>query len=322
MAGCGWDREGLERVERTWSDANPVQGPIGHALLEGRSQVVNDLELLPGDAPWKRFFRAQGYRSMVVLPFHTQPRGALTVASRVRDRFDDRDVGHLQTLAETVGLAAQSLQRLSRVTQSLEDTVDALCAALETRDPYTAGHQRRVAELAQAIARRLGMSPTDSYGIAVAGRVHDIGKLVVPLEILTKPARLTANQFALVKDHSKAGSEILSGVAFPWPVAQMVLEVHERLDGSGYPFGLAGDAILPGARVLAVADVVEAMAAHRPYRPSLGLAAALEHLREWRGIWFDADAVDACLALCDSDELLFEPDPRRPLGLRADPGAG
>ncbi len=319
VAGCRWDRDGLADLDRSWRSGNPSQGPVGRALLSGEMQVVHDVAQVPGRPPWKGHCEASGYRSLVVLPFRTVPTGALTVASRVAGRFDPASIEPLATLADTVGLAAQSLQRLTRVTQSLEETVDALCAALEKRDPYTAGHQRRVAELAQGIALRLGMSASDAYGVAVAGRVHDIGKLVVPLEILTKPARLTANEFALVRDHSRAGADILAGVAFPWPVARMVLEVHERLDGSGYPSGMSGSAILPGARILAVADVVEAMAAHRPYRASLGLQSALDHVRQWRGTLFDADVVDACLELCQSDELHFEPDARRPFGLLPTP---
>jgi putative nucleotidyltransferase with HDIG domain len=179
--------------------------------------------------------------------------------------------------------------------QALDATVQALSAAVESRDPYTLGHQRRVAELARAIAVELGVDADRLRGLCVAAEVHDVGKIHVPIEILSRPGRLTDGEFALVKEHAESGYQILKGIAFPWPVAGIVRQHHEKLDGSGYPLGLKGDDILVEARILCIADVVEAMASDRPYRPALGVAAALEEVTLHRGRLFDSEAVDACL---------------------------
>jgi putative nucleotidyltransferase with HDIG domain len=176
-------------------------------------------------------------------------------------------------------------------------TVQALVSTLEMRDPYTAGHQRRVATLAVAIARELGVPPDAIEGIELAAMVHDVGKVQVPAEILTKPGKLTALEYQLVQVHAQAGYEILKGIDFPWPVAQMVGQHHERMNGSGYPNQLSGDAILLGSRIIAVADVVETMMSHRPYRPALGQEAALVEIDTGRVSLFDPGVVDACLRL-------------------------
>jgi HD-GYP domain-containing protein (c-di-GMP phosphodiesterase class II) len=165
---------------------------------------------------------------------------------------------------------------------------------VEVRDPYTAGHQRRVSQIARRVAERLGLGADEIEGVTIAGQIHDVGKVAVPAEILSKPGSLTRAEFELVKEHSRAGYEILKGIKFPWPVAKMVVQHHERLDGSGYPDGLRGEDILLGSRILAVADVVEAMSTHRPYRSALGLDAALAELDRGRGWLYDATVVDAC----------------------------
>ena len=186
-----------------------------------------------------------------------------------------------------------------------EAAVDAIAAAAEARDPYTAGHQQRVAELSVAIAHELGIDQNDIDGIRMAARIHDIGKLSTPSEILTKPGALRASELALVREHAQAGYEIIRGIVFPWPVADMILQHHERLDGTGYPNGLHGDEILLGARIIAVADVVEAMSSHRPYRPSKGLDVALAMIEKDRGRQFDPDAVRVCLRLFRDGGFMF-----------------
>ena len=166
---------------------------------------------------------------------------------------------------------------------------------VETRDPYTAGHQRRVADLARSIATEMNLSVDQIDGIRMAAAIHDLGKISVPAEILSKPTKLTALEFSLIKTHSQSGHDILQDIDFPWPIARMVLEHHERMNGSGYPNGLTGDNLLLESRIMAVADVVESMASHRPYRPSLGIEAALEEIEKNRGVLYDTGAVDACL---------------------------
>jgi len=191
----------------------------------------------------------------------------------------------------------QLQETVDKLRRMMENTVKSIGKIVESRDPYTAGHERRVAQLARALAQELGISEDEADGIDMAAAVHDIGKVHVPAEILSKPARLTEVEFSLIKIHSQAGHDILVSIEFPWPVAQMVLQHHERLNGSGYPKGISGEHIISGARILAVADVVEAMLSHRPYRPSLGLDKTLEELSANRGTLYDAGVVDACISL-------------------------
>ncbi|MBV8512277.1 MAG: PAS domain S-box protein [Xanthobacteraceae bacterium] len=184
-----------------------------------------------------------------------------------------------------------------RIERAMQHTIEALAGMVELRDPYTAGHQRRVAKLACAIAERLGMTQAQIDGLRLASAVHDIGKVQVPSEILSKPGPLSTIEYQIVQQHSEAGFNILKGIEFPWPVAETVLQHHERLDGSGYPQGLRGDAILPEAKVLAVADVVDSMMARRPYREALGLQAALDEIEAHKGKLYDPAAVEACTSL-------------------------
>jgi putative nucleotidyltransferase with HDIG domain len=172
-----------------------------------------------------------------------------------------------------------------------------MVSAIERRDPYTAGHQIRSATLARTIATEMGLSQEKIDGIRVAGSIHDIGKLSIPAEILSKPTKLSEVEFSLIKEHSRSGYEILKDVESPWPLAEIVYQHHERMDGSGYPRNLKGEEILIEARILAVADVVEAMASHRPYRPGLGIDAALNEIEKNRGIFYDNTVADACLRL-------------------------
>jgi len=188
-----------------------------------------------------------------------------------------------------------SLEKMSRV---VDETIGALATAIGKRDPYTAGHQQRVAGLACAIAAEMGGFDDDRMkGLKMAAMVHDIGKLYIPAEILSKPGQLSALEFELIKTHAQAGFDILQEIEFPWPIAQIVRQHHERLDGTGYPVGLSGDKILMEARIVGVADVVEALSSHRPYRPSRGIPVALQHVQKDRGVAYDACVVDACSEL-------------------------
>jgi len=173
----------------------------------------------------------------------------------------------------------------------------AIAGIVEMRDPYTAGHQQRVAQLAAAIAAEMGLPEEQAHAIHLAGIVHDLGKIQVPAEILSKPGKLSEIEFSLIKIHPQAGYDILKGIDFPWPIADMVLQHHERMDGSGYPQGLKGDAILLEARILSVADVVEAISAHRPYRPGLGIDIALDEIASNRSKYYDPQVADACICL-------------------------
>jgi PAS domain S-box-containing protein/putative nucleotidyltransferase with HDIG domain len=194
--------------------------------------------------------------------------------------------------------ASQQLKRqANQLRRTLQGAVLAMSRLVEARDPYTAGHQRRVAELACAIAREMGLAESEFEGLRLAALVHDLGKISVPAEILAKPGSLSAHEFTLIKTHAQIGHDILADIEFERPVARIVLQHHERLNGSGYPLGLRGDEILKEARVLAVADVYEAMVSHRPYRPGLPREVACAELRDGAGTLYDAAVVDACLRL-------------------------
>jgi len=195
---------------------------------------------------------------------------------------------------------------LVKLRSTLKASIDSLASAIEMRDPYTAGHQERVTRLARAIAVEMGLAEERVEAIEIAGVIHDLGKLYVPAEILSKPTKLTELEYAMIKMHAQAGFTILSKIDFPWPIAQIVHQHHEFVNGSGYPRGLAGKEILLEARILCVADVVEAMSSHRPYRPSLGISTALEEIAQKRGILYDREVVDACLRLFREKQFKFD----------------
>jgi PAS domain S-box-containing protein/putative nucleotidyltransferase with HDIG domain len=230
---------------------------------------------------------------------------ALTNVSLIRDDQDQPDyfLIQLQDITDRKRAERALEQARSQALNALDGFVRAVAATIELRDPYTASHQARVAELATAIAVEMDLDNELVQGIKVAASIHDIGKIALPAEILSRPGKLTGTEFDLIKTHAQAGHDIVACVDFPWPVARMILEHHERLDGSGYPNGLGGDTILLGSRIIAVADVFEAVVTHRPYRPALGRDEAIRILSAERGTRLDPDAVDACLRV-----LIRNPD--------------
>ena len=195
-------------------------------------------------------------------------------------------------------IAGQKIQQyLTQLQSSLMSTVEVATVLCEMRDPYTAGHERRVAEIAAAIGFELGLGEMQIKGLRVAGQLHDIGKIHIPAEILSKPGKISGAEYLLIKEHAKAGYDVLKAVEFPWPVAEVAWQHHERMDGSGYPRGLKGDEILLEARIMSVADVVEAMASHRPYRPGHGIDKALAEIERGSGTVYDSAVAEACLRL-------------------------
>ncbi len=253
--------------------------------------------------------------------------GLLNAGGTRPGQFGPADAHRLQAFADAAAAAIENARLFEQAQQEiaerkqaeeeLQDTLEKLRKALggiiqtvaltvEMKDPYTAGHQRRVANLARAIATEMGLSQEQIEGLRMAGGIHDLGKIAIPAEILSTPIRLNDFQWGMIKTHPQVGYDILRTIDFPWPVAQVVLQHHERLDGSGYPQGLLGEEIMLGARILAVADVVEAMSSHRPYRPALGVDKALEEISQNRGVLYDAEAVDACLKLFTEKGFEFE----------------
>ena len=206
-------------------------------------------------------------------------------------------VGMMQDITEKKAAEDRAARYLEQLQTAFMRTVEVATTISEMRDPYTAGHEKRVAKIAMAIGSELGLDPSRIEGLRVAGYLHDVGKVTIPAEILAKPGKLSAIEYQLIKGHAQASFDILKDVEFPWPVAQVALQHHERFDGSGYPQGLKGDAILLEARIMAVADTVEAMSSHRPYRPGLGKDEALDEIARGRGTIYDPEVADACLLL-------------------------
>lgn len=247
----------------------------------------------------------EGYASIAVVPVKDADKiiGVVHLADRRRRAIDLEAVGMLEGIVAHIGegLARkyaheEVLKTNERLEKVLKSIVTSMGKVVEARDPYTQGHEQGVAQICRQIAEEMGLSQPEIAGIEVAALVHDVGKLAIPTEILNKPGRLSEVEFGLIKGHSQAGYNILRDIEFDWPVADIVLQHHERMDGSGYPNGLAGPQILMAARILMVADVVEAMAAHRPYRPALGLEAAVAEIKD-HPQWFDSDVVASLLRL-------------------------
>jgi PAS domain S-box-containing protein/putative nucleotidyltransferase with HDIG domain len=238
-------------------------------------------------------------RSELLAPilFKGEVIGVIAVESLRVDAYAQTDLDLLSGLANVAAVAIENAHLQEGLKKTLEDTIRAVGLTTEMRDPYTARHQERVTELACAIARKMRIPEQQIKGIHSAGLLHDIGKIAVPAEILTKPGKLNDLEFSLIRRHPQVAYDILKGIEFPWPIADIVLQHHERMNGSGYPNGLKGDEILLEARILAVADVVEAISSHRPYRAALGLDAALDEIKQGRGTLYDPDVVDTCLGV-------------------------
>ena len=310
----GLNHSYLERAAPTWSDTELGRGPAGSAIRTARPQVVRDAISDPDYLPWRENAVQLGYRSVAGFPltYAGTMYGALCIYSVECDGFDQEELGLLGELAGDLAFGIATLRTRSAQTQSaerlrrsMEGTIQAMAATLEMRDAYTAGHQRRVAELAVAIAGELRLPEDRIHGLHLAAVVHDLGKIQIPAEILSNPSRLTEMEQALIRVHPEAGYNILKEVDFPWPIAQIVYQHHERLDGSGYPRGLKGEDILFEARILAVADTVEAMSSHRPYRPGFGIDKALDEIGKGRGGIYDRDVVDACQMVFRENKFAF-----------------
>jgi HD-GYP domain-containing protein (c-di-GMP phosphodiesterase class II) len=215
-------------------------------------------------------------------------------------------VGQLRRANEELAAQRDSIKRHGEALQlALVQTIHAVAATLERRDVYTAGHQRRVADLSKAVGSAMGMDANQLQGLYLGGLVHDLGKIQVPAELLSKPSQLTPLEYELIQVHAQVGYDILKDIKMPWPVALIAYQHHERLDGSGYPNGLKGNDIIIEAQIIAVADVIESMASHRPYRVARGIEAALQEILSHRGTWFNATAVDVCVRLFHAEGFTF-----------------
>jgi len=231
---------------------------------------------------------------------------SISGSSVLIDRKIKRSIILYQDITQRKQAEHQVKQGYEKLQRTMEATIYTISKIIETRDPYTAGHQDTVSQLAVAIAQEMKLSEDKIEGIRIAALVHDIGKINIPAEILSKPSKLNEMEFSLIKNHPKVGYDILRKIDFPWPVAKIVLQHHEKIDGSGYPQGLKGEKILLEAKIIGVADMVEAMSSHRPYRPSLGIDKALEEIIQNRGVLYDPEVVDVCLKLFKEKDFKFE----------------
>jgi len=276
------------------------EGVAGWVAQTGQAVIVPHAEADPRFNPNLDAKSGFHTRSLVSVPLKHQDRllGVIQVLNkRPPLQFDQEDLELLTLMAQPIAVALANAQAYTQLALVSHQVIKTLSTTVELRDPYTAGHQRRVAQIAVAIAQELGLSQERQESLRIACTLHDIGKIVVPAEILSKPGQINPLEQELVKSHSRVGYEILKEIDFPKEIADIVLQHHERLDGSGYPNGLRGDEISLEARITAVADVMEAMMSHRPYRPGLGVDKALEEIKKERGVELDAAAVDACWLL-------------------------
>lgn len=284
-------------------DAGHARDCLTLAALRGRRSASCNRLMESDECGFGRLFAA-GVKAILALPLINGERlyGALTVFSALPDAFDAAEARLMEELADDLAYGIDALRTVAerdgyigQFSQAMKNTVTAIARTLEMRDPYTAGHQQRVTALSVRIAREMGLAEDMIEGLYFGAMIHDIGKISVPAEILSKPSALSKLEFMLIQHHPRAGFEIVQGIEFPWPVAEMIVQHHERLDGSGYPNRLEGDEIILEARIIAVADVVEAMTTHRPYRPALGIKAALAEIAQGQGSRYDTAVVDACI---------------------------
>ena len=293
---------------------NPKAAEIGGFTLEelidapfSRYLATEDLAFLettysrnPEDPDASAIFEAAVKRkdgTRVSVELNTGP---ITYEGKKANLVILRDVSDRRRTEDELG------RTLERLRKAMGATIQAMSLTIETRDPYTAGHQKRVSDLARAIATEMKLSVEDIDAIRMAASIHDLGKISIPAEILSKPGKISEYEFRLIQNHPQIGFEILRTIEFPWPIAEIVLQHHERMNGSGYPNGLRGEDISPIARILAVADVVEAMVSHRPYRSALTLGEAIHEITKNRGSLYDPDAVDACKRLFIEGRFAFK----------------
>jgi len=284
-------------------------GPVNNALTKRQPVLIRDIAAqYNGDSGLKNLKNRildMGYVSLYVLPMYAdgEVMGIINLCSKRKDAFSQEEIELLEGITQDISLAVRGLRAERRSIVLIDQAVSAISVMTELRDPYTSGHERRVANICRAIGEKLGFSEDQLEGIRIMGFLHDIGKIAIPSEILNKPGKLSEIEFNLVKNHPEIGYEILKKLDFPWPVAAVARQHHERINGSGYLYGIKGREILLEAKILAVADVIEAICSHRPYRPALGVAKALEEIINNKGILYEPIVVDACVRLFQEEKI-------------------
>jgi len=324
LGGAGSALAYLDDSTVSWSGQHIIGlGPAGVAVRTNLITIVADTEADPSFIAWHDLAKKYGIRSAVACPIADgadHPFGVLVVYSGVPKAFGPEEAKLFESLAHELSFGLRAIERQhqldeqihekelvqERLAGALKATIEAMSRTMEWRDPYTAGHQKRVALISAAIAKKLGLNNEQIEALYMAAMVHDLGKVAVPAEILTKPSRLTDLEMKMVQGHAESGYQILKDIPFPYPIAEMVYQHHERLDGSGYPRALKDEAICLEARILAVADTIEAMATHRPYRPGRGLDLAMKEVMLEAGSKLDQGIANAAFELYSDGKTLHE----------------
>ena len=305
----------LSTIKSALKNHEHIKNPAILAIETGKVIIVKN----NSSSPIFRSFRDEavkrGYKSTISIPLiHSKKTiGSLNIYAGTNDCFKSSEIKILKEVTNDIAIGIRSLRYKNelesnyfRFKKALYETIDAIAMISERRDPYTAGHQKRVAMLASAIAKEMKLSEDMIEGIYLTSIIHDIGKMSVPLSILSKPTFLSEGETMLIQSHCQEAYNILKNIEFPWPVAEIILQHHERIDGSGYPNRLKGDEILLEAKILAIADIIEAMSSHRPYRPAIGLQKAIKEILKKRGKLYDSLAVDICVNLLENKKFKFK----------------
>jgi putative nucleotidyltransferase with HDIG domain len=292
----------FEEAAITWSaEGASGLGLAGTSMRTRSTQVSQVLKSDPQLAAWWELARKYGLESSLTIPIAVNGRDAVLVLCSTHEfAFDEQTIRGLEAIAEELEFGLSHVESIQNLAKALDGTISAFSSVTEIRDPYTAGHQANVGRLGKAIAEMLDLDPSLADLVRKGGELHDVGKIAIPAEVLVRPGALSAIEFEMVKQHTTVGARILAEASIPWPIPEIALQHHERMDGSGYPSGLQGADIPMPSRIIAVADVVEAMTHHRPYRVALGIDSALAYVDENAGTLFDADVVRACHAAFDA----------------------
>jgi PAS domain S-box-containing protein/putative nucleotidyltransferase with HDIG domain len=301
--GVGIDITGRKQAEELFKELFNSSPNAIFIMQDGKFKLINP-----------QFTKETGYKEEEVIKSFEyrginksgEIRWTLQVVTSINYQGQRAILGSFKDITEIRQFQKELQESYGKLQKTMEATINTISKIVETRDPYTAGHQLNVSKLTTVIAQEMKLSPDKIEGIRIASLVHDIGKISIPAEILSKPTKLNEIEYGLIKDHSQTGYDILKSIDFPWPVAEIVLQHHEKIDGSGYPQGLKGEKILLEAKIICVADVVEAMSSHRPYRPAKGIDKALEEISKNKGIFYDTEVVDTCLKLFKEKGFKFE----------------
>ena len=315
IAYSGLDEGYLSLIKSSLKKPQKIKYPAVLTIETGKVILTKNINTNPSYKPYRNEAEKRGYKSAISIPLLHSKKviGSLNIYTGTNNCFKNSEIKILKEVANDITIGIRSLRYKNELEsnyfkfkKALYETIDAIAMISERRDPYTAGHQKRVAMLASAIAKEMQLSEDMIEGIYLTSIIHDIGKMSVPLSILSKPTSLSKGETMLIQSHCQEAYNILKNIEFPWPVAEIILQHHERIDGSGYPNGLRDEEILLEAKILAVADTIEAMSSHRPYRPAIGLQKAIKEILKNKGKLYDSLTVDTCIDLFENKKFRFK----------------